>query len=525
MMMADLADIFGRVARQFGLRPAVIEGERCISYADLDLKSNEIASALHRIGISCGERVAIFRRKGIDTVAAIYGTLKAGCAYVPIDSKAGVDRLALILRDAGVRLVFTDPLLASQLEPAIQANSIRWVAGADDQNTLLKFRDHGGGPSVGGGAAPLADAPAAYVLYTSGSTGVPKGVEHTHSSAVAFASWAAEHFNISSNDRLSCHAPLNFDLTTFDLFAAMHKGACVVLIPDDVVLFPQRIAELIENQRITVWYSVPFALMQLTDRGNLGSRNLSALRHIIFAGERYPPAALRRLAALVPHARLTNLFGPTETNVCTFHPVTAEDLASDEFCPIGLPCPYASILICDPLGNPVSPGEPGELLVGGLSVMRGYLNRPELNAKVFFESGNFGKVFRTGDLVSASATGLYRFHGRLDRQVKVRGYRIDLEEIENTLLTCPGVTAAAAWIENRKNGLNQLAAAVAADSAIEITEEVLVRQMVRSLAQAAVPQRIWVLDYLPRTANGKIDYAALQESACRPDFVDNPRFQ
>lgn len=515
--MPELADILGRTARSFGSKTAVVEPGRSISYAELDLRSAEIAAVLRSVGITPGARIGIFRSKNIDTIAAIYGVLKAGCAYVPIDPKTGPERLITILRDAMVPLVFTEPSIAMQLEPAIKANLIQWVAGTGSKGDCLQLRDCAALARLPRPAAATGiDATGAYVLYTSGSTGVPKGVEHTHSSAVAFAAWAADYFELSNNDRVSCHAPLHFDLTTFDLFASAIKGACVVIIPDDVVHFPQRVSALIEKEQISVWYSVPFALMQLVERGGLANRNLSSLRQIIFAGERYPPAALRQLAATVPHARLTNLFGPTETNVCTYHDVTVDDLASDKFCPIGKPCPFAFSMIVDPAGQPVLSGEPGELLVSGLSVMRGYLNLPDLNAKVFVQSTDGARFFKTGDVVAAGKDGLLEFHGRFDRQVKVRGFRIELGEIETALLGCEDVTAAVAWVAKDQNGLDAILAAVESCLDAQQAEDIISRRLARSLSRVALPHRILVLNRLPRTTNGKIDFGALTTASSVP---------
>jgi amino acid adenylation domain-containing protein len=505
-----LADILGQAARCYGSRPAVAEPGQSISYTDLDLRSDEIANAIQRAGIRPGARIGIFRRKSIETVAIIYGILKAGGAYVPIELKAGADRLDAILRDAEARLVFTEPVLLPKLEPCIQAGLIDWIASAGPDDDPLKFcycaNDSKSQYEI---LTPPSDPTAAYILYTSGSTGVPKGVVHTHASALAFASWAADRFALSSSDRLSCHASLNFDLTTFDLFAALLRGACVVLIPDALTIFPQRVASLIKDERLTVWYSVPFALMQLVSHGTLDSRHHSTLREIVFAGERYPPSSLRRLAGLFPRARLTNLFGPTETNVCTYHHVTPDDLTNNDFCPIGQACQYASLLIVDRMGNEVLAGEPGELLVGGPSVMKGYLNRSDLNAKVFVESPNGVRYFRTGDMVSIQADGLLRFHGRLDRQVKVRGFRIELDEIETILLGCHGITAAAVWVESGESEFHKIMAAVETETTFPISENLLIQQLSRSLSLAAVPRRIFILERLPRTINDKVDYDAL----------------
>lgn len=445
-------------------------------------------------------------------MASIYGALKAGCAYVPVDTKMGPNRLAAVLNDAGLAALVVEPVLAQRLQALVTSGLSPWLADASAHGEILSFRSAAGSSSPRGGAAS-ADGPLAYILYTSGSTGIPKGVQHTHASALAFVSWAAREFGVSCDDRLSCHAPLHFDLTTFDLFVSALTGACVVLIPDDLVIFPREVASLVEAERITVWYSVPFALIQLLQHGNLRGRRLS-LHEVIFAGERFPPAQLRELASALPGVGLTNLFGPTETNVCTYHRLSPGDVASDEFCPIGMPCPYDTVVVVDEAGNEIAPGGVGELLVGGASVMAGYLNRPELNERVFVtrttDDGKAGRFFRTGDLVTSPEAGPMRFHGRGDRQVKVRGFRIELDEIEAALANCAGVAAAAAWVEQDGNGFAEVRAAVAVDPASTApTGDDLILQIRRHLNQAAVPARATVLKDLPRTVNGKVDYAAL----------------
>jgi amino acid adenylation domain-containing protein len=500
--------MFRDTIRAFGNRPAVVEGNTAISYAELDAKSGEIAAALERMKIAHGGKVGIFRRKDIHTIAGIYGILKAGCAYVPIDTKMGADKLAAVLRDAGLAALLVDPALGQKIQGLAAVGLNYHFTEAPSSGDLLRLV----GAEMVRGPAP-ADSGLAYILYTSGSTGIPKGVQHTNASALAFVSWAAAEFDVSSSDRLSCHAPLHFDLTIFDLFAAAMKGACVVLIPDDVAMFPLQVASLIENEKITVWYSVPFALIQLVERGNLGQRHL-ALREVIFAGERFPPTQLQQLARTMPGVRLTNLFGPTETNVCTYHRLTPEDIASDQFCPIGIPCPYSLIEVVDESGNRVAAGETGELLVAGASVMTSYLDKPELNEKKFVTrivEGKAERFFRTGDLV-AKAQPL-RFHGRRDRQVKVRGFRIELDEIEAALANCTGVAAAAAWIDNDRNGFAEVRAAVAGKGAsVKLNGDDLILRVRRRLSQAAVPARVCVLSSLPRTVNGKIDYAELARS-------------
>jgi non-ribosomal peptide synthetase component F len=282
-------------------------------------------------------------------------------------------------------------------------------------------------------------------------------------------------------------------------------------------MFPLQVASTIETERITVWYSAPFALIQLARQGHLENRRL-ALREVIFAGERFPPVQLRLLAAAIPGVRLTNLFGPTETNVCAYHHLSSDDTAVDEFCPIGRPCPYASIAVVDGEGDRVAPGDMGELLVGGSSVMTGYLNRPELNEKVFVTltvNGRSERFYRTGDLVTAPDYGSMRFHGRVDRQVKVRGFRIELDEIEAALAGCAGVAAAAAWVDNDTGGFAEIRAAVATDGTTTLTGDALILLIGRHLNQAAIPSQVLVMTDLPRSVNGKVDYAELAGLARR----------
>ena len=503
-----LSDILQETVRSHGMRPALVESGRSLTYLDLDTRSDEIAAAIRRSGIRPTSHIAILRNKSIETIVCIYAILKSGCSYIPLDPRSGINKLGTILLDAQPELVFTEPRFSQLLTAALSQQSVSRIAGADgDLLTIVRYesdpspstiQDHGSSPS-------------AYILYTSGTTGTPKGVEHTHTSAIAFASWAAMEFEITCNDRLSCHAPLHFDLTTFDLFAALIAGAAVVLIPEHLTIFPQSVSALMETEQITIWYSVPFALAQMTEKGQLAKRSLPLLREIIFAGERFPPAALQQLAKAVPNARLTNLFGPTETNVCSYHHLTAADLSRDEFCPIGVPCPYAQLAVVDDHDSEVLPGAIGNLLVAGDSVMAGYLNRPALNKQVFLRRDSCQRFFRTGDMVSAPADRPIIFHGRRDRQVKVRGIRIELDEIENILLRETGVSAAVAWVCRNGDGLDRILAAVETGSGARApTEEMLTHQLSSAISSTAVPHRILLCDHLPRTTNGKIDHGELR---------------
>ena len=359
----------------------------------------------------------------------------------------------------------------------------------------------------------------AYILYTSGSTGDPKGIMHTHRSGLAFARWAADDYGLRPTDRLSNHAPLHFDLSTFDLFAGALAGATTVVIPEAVTSFPASVSKLMQDERISVWYSVPFALTQLLLRGNIGARDLTNLRWLLFAGEVFPTKYLRQLIAALPHVRFSNLYGPTETNVCTYYHVDALPDDTDEPVSIGVACANADALIVDAENQPVPPGSPGELLIRGPIVMRGYWGRPELTERGFFHQtfhpGYTEPYYRTGDLVLEMPDGNLKFLGRKDRQIKTRGYRVELDEIEVALLSHEGVQEAAVYAmpDPEGEGTNLIYAAVTARDGATPTADDLAEHLGGRLPWYAIPTRIAIVAEFPRTSTGKIDRRALAEQS------------
>jgi amino acid adenylation domain-containing protein len=365
---------------------------------------------------------------------------------------------------------------------------------------------------------PLTEQDLAYILYTSGSTGTPKGIMHTHRSGLSFAVWAAETYGLGPEDRVSNHAPLHFDLSTFDFFATAQAGATTVIVPEAITKLPADLTKLIDRERVSVWYSVPFALIQLLERGNLKNLSLSSLRWVLFAGEVFPTKHLRALLAALPHVRFSNLFGPTETNVCTYYHVPPVLPASDEPIPIGTPCSNVESLIVDEDSVPVAGGEPGELLIRGGVVMRGSWGRPDLNARGFYcrkvFDGNYDDVFyRTGDIVELLPDGNLKYLGRKDRQIKTRGYRVELDEVEAALLSLPAVEEAAAFAVPDGQGSSLIEAAVTSRDGSPLTPDLVMNHVAGQLPAYSVPVRIRVMDSFPRTSTGKINRKELQARA------------
>lgn len=506
-------------------REAVRCGGVGLTYAELERRSNALAHALIENGLQRGDRVGIYMPKGLESAISIYGIMKAGGAYVPLDPFAPVNRLSYVIQDCGIRQLLTRETRSGQVgEILANGVGVEHVVGLAEVETpgvrCLAWEaayERPGEPV----ANNLTEQDLAYILYTSGSTGNPKGIMHTHRSGLSFAEWAADEYGLRPEDRLSNHAPLHFDLSTFDFFAGSVAGATTVIIPEALTKFPASLSKLMADECISVWYSVPFALIQLMQHGVLGSRDLSALRWLLFAGEVFPTKHLRELMLLLPTVRFSNLYGPTETNVCTYYHVP-EPPQGDETIPIGRACANVEDLVVDADDRPLPPGEAGELVIRGGVVMKGYWGQPDRNAVCFYRRRVFDdfedSFYRTGDLVQMDASGNYRYLGRKDRQIKTRGYRVELDEIEVALLAHQGVEEAAVYPIPDGQGSNLIGASVIlkteSDSAGPLpTEPDLVEHLNRRLPPYAIPVKIIIMKDFPRTSTGKINRRELQANA------------
>ncbi len=363
---------------------AVIDAEGSVTYEELAELSDRVRDRLWQLGVRPGDRVGMMQPKSIDSLASILGILKTGAAYVPVDFGSPVERGAFILSDCSVKAVLADSRCADKLQTEIQkqgaAPALISIAGSG-----------GGGPLAAALSAADKTAPAppiesartraddlAYILYTSGSTGKPKGVMLTHENAVSFVDWCSEVFQPTAEDRFSSHAPFHFDLSILDIYVPLKHGASLVLIGEEVGKDPAKLAPLIQETGITIWYSTPSVLSLLTQYGNIPSYDYSKLRTVLFAGEVFPIKHLRALKSLLPDPRYFNLYGPTETNVCTYYEIPAQipEERTDPF-PIGHACSHSRTRVLDEHGQDVVAGAEGELCVSGPGVTQGYWNLPD----------------------------------------------------------------------------------------------------------------------------------------------------
>lgn len=497
--------------------------DRAITYRELDHLSNQIAHLLIANGIARGDRVGLYLHKSPEAIAAIFGVMKSGACYVPVDANAPGMRLQEIGRQCSFRALITSNVLYQKLDESFHSdcpmNALLFVDEAPSRSlpvSVFTFTEHLPQQSANEPRVPAIDHDLAYILFTSGSTGVPKGVMLSHLNALTFVNWACETFAVTARDRLSQHAPFNFDLSVFDIFVAAKAGAALSLVPEGLSVFPLQLSQFIQDQKITIWYSVPMVLTLLHQRGRLEERDLSSLRWVLFAGEVFPTKHLRALMEKLPGKRYANLYGPTETNVCAWYEVDAP-LAPEEMAPIpiGKACANTDLIPINTKGERVlGPGEEGLLYARGSTVMQGYYGRPEATAASFmshpFAAGREEKLYCTGDWVTIDEKGNYLFVGRKDHMIKTRGYRVELGEIEAVIVSHPAVDEAVAVpVPDEAIGNTIHAVVTLADSkSLEVAR--LKQHCAEKLPAYMVPEKIQFRDSLPRTDNGKIDRRRLQ---------------
>ena len=500
---------------------AVVSGGENMNYRDLDAVANRIAHQLAQLDVRRGDRVGLYLEKSAEALACIYGVLKVGAAYVPLPPDDPTARLSRVLRHGGIHVLLSGLERAEQW-PALLADPdspVQYVVcvngdtdrthkplGAEVLGTADLAMQPDSRPNV-----PVDGDDLAYVLYTSGSTGAPKGVMLTHRNALSFVGWAVREFSLTHRDRLSNHAQLNFGVTIFDLFAAAAVGAAVTIVPREVAMFPAELAAFIRANRISVWYSVPSAVNMLASRGGLGPGELPGLRLILFVGEVFPMSQLQHALEWFPDAEFYNLYGLTETNVCTFYHVPRPLPEGSTSIPAGQPIDRVQLFCITDNGREAEVNERGELWVSGPTVMRGYLGDPEQTAWVLRSPDPARPdviACRTGDVAARDEQGVWHFFGRRDSQIKSRGYRIELGEIEANLSGNPSILeCAVVAIPDARQG-NLIKAYVVSNEAVSGAR--LAAYLRQLLPSYMVPSSFDRIMALPRTSRGKVDYQALR---------------
>lgn len=530
-MVQCLQDNLARAAASQPDRIAFRCGNESITYAELEDRSSRLASLLVARGVRMGDCVAVRLSPGIRSPIAVYGSLKAGAAMVPIDPMLPDRRVVEILAAGDVETVLTDRIssnLRDQLENHTIVKTIVVEESADQPRTHA-WRDVGQFDPL----PTLAMSPetVAYIIFTSGSTGTPKGIVHTHESAGSYARLSCALYNVCPADRIANLSPLHFDMSTFGYFTSVMAAATTVLVPPAYAKLPASLSKLIEEEHITIWYSVPFAIQQMLSRGVLEKRDLGHLRWILYGGEEMHPREISQLRSHAPNAWVSNVYGPAEVNQCTyFHiPPISEggpvELDGDTI-PIGRAWSETECELLEPSGRFLHGPGNGELLVHSTTMMSRYWHSTPEDSEHFFVDQRSGRrYYRTGDLVQRRRDGLLEFISRMDRQVKVRGYRIELDEIERVLKQSPDVLDAAVYCsEATADGESKPIHAVVVPADHDVETEATVRAFLSSrLPSYCVPESIRRAMSFPRTTSGKVDRRQLAKdlSPCSRPANDN----
>ncbi|SFH02542.1 amino acid adenylation domain-containing protein [Duganella sp. CF458] len=471
---------------------ALVFGDQKVSYAELNARANRMAHHLIGMGVQANDRVAICAERSIEMVAGLFGILKAGAGYVPLDPSYPADRLAYMLADCEPKAVLVQGALAESLEcEAPKVLLDRFAEGAEHN------------PDVALDANSLA-----YVIYTSGSTGQPKGVMNEHGAVANRLRWMQQEFALNAADCVLQKTPFGFDVSVWEFFWPMLAGARLAIARPEGHKSPDYLRELVDTAGVTTLHFVPSMLQVFVDAA--GHWQGTGLRQVFCSGEALPAQLRARFRQQFPQVELHNLYGPTEAAVdVTWFDCTEE--AWPNIVPIGRPIANTSMYVLDAHGQPVPVGVAGELHIGGVQVARGYLNRPELTAERFvrdpFSAAANARMYKTGDLGRWLPDGNIEYLGRNDFQVKIRGFRIELGEIEAKLVACEGIREAVVLAREDQPGDKRLVAYLLADG--EIDQAALRGALLRELPEHMVPAAFVAMTEFPVNPNGKLDRKAL----------------
>ena len=517
------------VTQQAQRRPdatALVFGQQQMSYAELDRHSSQLAHLLHSNSSRRGDRVCFLMPKSPAAIVSMIGILKADCLHVPIDPASPASRIARIfdacenrwLLAAGGVSGLLDELLAE--DRFRQRLAIGWMepepAAGKNFQTEFSWNDLS---SFAGDPPATQNHPEdpAHILFTSGSTGVPKGVPITHANVQHFVAWAVKYFGMTNTDRNSGHPPLHFDLSQFDIFGSFASGAELHLVPAELNLLPNKLAEFIRVSGLTQWFSVPSTLHYMAKFDVVAQGDFPALKRLLWCGGVFPTPALIHWMKRLPKVQFTNLYGPTETTIASSY-YTVPGVPADERAPIpiGTPCDGEELLTLDEALRPVPKGDIADLYISGVGLSPGYWRDAEKTAAAFKSLPTPGdlnrRVYKTGDLARIGEDGLVYFVGRADTQIKSRGYRIELGEIEAAANALPGLKECAIVAIPTEGFEGMLiCCAYVPKNGSDVTAASMRKKLTNALPGYMLPSKWMEFEQLPKNANGKIDRPRLRD--------------
>ncbi len=478
---------------------AVEDKERSLSYKELWTNAQKCAAAIRRAGVGGQKPIAVYLPKSVDCIVSFMGILYSGNCYVPLDTNMPTERLEKIFSNLNPAVILTYRNLVSKLDGIVAREQkfifINELPDTLDETVVID---------------QVIDTDPAYILYTSGSTGVPKGVVISHRSIIDYIDWANQCYHFEKGERIGNQAPFYFDNSTLDIYTSLSNGATLVIIPEELFAFPVKLLEYVRDKKITSVFWVPSVLINVANTASLDELEGFSLRRILFAGEVMPNKQLNYWRHKFKDVLFSNLYGPTEITVdCTYYNVDRE-FRDDEPLPIGRPCRNSDVIVLSETNERITkPGAIGELCVRGSSLALGYWQNPEKTEEAFVQNplhSNYPeRIYRTGDLVQWNERGELLYSGRKDSQIKHMGYRIELGEIETAAASLPGMDKVCALYNREEQKIILL---------YEAKNEMPIKDirlgLMKLLPKYMIPTVYKWYKKMPLNMNGKIDRKRLQ---------------
>lgn len=523
--------LFDGLVKSAGLYPDKIvlrHGQRQISYRDLRDQSERLADYLLQNGVTAGQNVAILMEPSIPAIIAVFGVLRAGACYIPLDCSAPPERWAMIIRDCRPGVIVCSArsrqaaeLIDSDLLSLCKVITLKQIDAAGLLECVCEkpYPVHRGpdenvldGPVFGqtgdSGSLP------AFILYAPGADGQPKGACYTHGAAISFVAWALDYFKISSEDVFACQGALHFVISIFDIYVGVGAGATLCLAPRTLLAFPASLVKLIQEEKITTWFSVPSVLVPMVQCGVLQKHDLSRLRRLLFGGEEFPIQELAALTRQLPDVHCYNVYGQTETNLCMVYALPKGVYTGNQL-PLGKPCKGVNACLLDEQGSPLEGNLSGELAIHSPRMMAGYFRNDVLNDTSFVNSSAHGGrlFYRTGDwLWRNPEDGNFIYVGRRDKMIKLRGHRTEKSEVEHVLMSHPKVAAAVVRKCDKDNEPGRLKAFVKLLPGASVPVSELRALCKRKLPKYMIPGSFRFMSSFPRLPEGKINRGALRQN-------------
>lgn len=497
---AELVDI---AAERFDNDIAFKDFEGEISFKDLKNKSRIVATAL--IGaVSTGRTrpVMVYLPKSIKSIVSFMGIMHAGSPYVPMDYAVPLARFIATAENLCPAAVITD------------ASGKERLSEAGINIPMLVYDEIIGGTADNDAVDAIinssTDLDAAYIMYTSGSTGTPKGVTVSHRAVLDYTKWLTDTFDITKSSIIGMQSAFHFDNSVFDIFAALYTGCTTVIIPEVLFMYPEKLFDFMDEEKISIIFWVPTVMISVANSGILSQKRLDALRLILFAGEVMPIKQLNEWIKAYPECSFVNMYGPTEATDIVLYYVVDRSFEVNETLPIGIPCANMKAIILNEDGKQCKKGEQGELCIGGSGIAMGYWNSPEITAKAFIQNPLNTKysdrIYRTGDLVCEAEDGNIIFIGRADSQIKLRGNRIELGDIEAAASAQADIKNCCAMFNAEKEEI-----ILFLETDVQIVQRKFNLELKKYIPAYMVPQKIISLPSFPHTPSGKIDRQTLKK--------------